>query len=186
MARMHAPVGWDCQFCQIARGEEIDGPWVKHSDIVYRDADLTAFISPHWWPNNPGHVVIIPNEHHENLYVVPNHLLCAVAVLSKRMALALIEAYGCAGTSVRQHNEPAGGQDVWHYHLHVFPRYAEDGLYESQPALTTPEQRFPYAERVREALDATTYRRRGFGPLFLIQSIVPVRWRASNRLSARS
>jgi histidine triad (HIT) family protein len=129
---------------------------VKHSDIVYRDTDLTAFISPHWWSNNPGHVVIIPNEHHENLYVTPDALLGAAAVLSKRVALTLIEAYGCAGTSVRQHNEPAGGQDMWHYHLHVFPRYVGDDLHGGVPELITPEQRSPYAERVRMALDAAT------------------------------
>jgi histidine triad (HIT) family protein len=61
-------------------------------------------------------------------------------------------AYGCDGTSVRQHNEPAGDQDVWHYHLHVFPRYAGDDLYRSSARLTHPEERWPYADRLRAVL----------------------------------
>lgn len=44
----HEPEAWDCAFCRIAAGEEGEGPWIKHSDIVYRDDALTAFLSPHW------------------------------------------------------------------------------------------------------------------------------------------
>lgn len=83
---------------------------------------------------------------------MPDDLLGKVAPLSKQIALAMKRAYECDGTSVRQHNEPAGGQDVWHYHLHVFPRYTGDALYRSSATLTTPEQRQPYAERLRTAL----------------------------------
>jgi histidine triad (HIT) family protein len=66
--------------------------------------------------------------------------------------LALKKAYACDGVSTRQHNEPAGGQDVWHYHLHVFPRFAGDDLYRSGYRETTPDERRPYADRLREAL----------------------------------
>ena len=149
---VHMPENGDCPFCRIARGEEVDGPWTKRSDVVYRDAELTVFMSAHWWQRNPGHVLIIPNRHHENLYDMPDNLLGQVAVLSKRVALAMKHAYGCDGTSVRQHNEPAGGQDVRHYHLHVFPRYAGDDLYGSSARLTHPEERRPYADRLRAAL----------------------------------
>ena len=57
-------------------------------------------------------------------------------------------AYGCPGISTCQHNEPAGGQDVWHFHVHVFPRYLEDNLY-LQPSgrLTVAKERCSYAER---------------------------------------
>ncbi len=152
MVRTHAPADWDCQFCRIARGEEIEGPWVKLSDIVYRDDNLTAFLSPHWWCRNEGHVLIIPNAHHENLYDIPDDLLGKVAALSERVALAMKQGYGCDGTSMRQHNEPAGGQDMWHYHLHVFPRYEGDDLYQAKVRLTTPNERQPYADRLRSVL----------------------------------
>ena len=71
---------------------------------------------------------------------------------SKQAAIALKKAYGCHGTSIRQHNEPAGNQDVWHYHLHVFPRYEGDFLYISRRGDSTPEQRLPYATKLRAFL----------------------------------
>jgi len=53
---------------------------------------------------------------------------------------------------VRQHNEPAGNQDAWHYHVHVFPRFAGDDLYHTRPypRFVDPERRRPYAVRLRE------------------------------------
>ena len=95
-------------------------------DIVHADDALLAFISPRTWPNTTGNVLIVPRAHYENLYDMPDDLLAQVIVLAKRIAIAMKCAYGCDGTSLRQHNEPAGNQDVWHFHLHVFPRFAGD------------------------------------------------------------
>ena len=61
-------------------------------------------------------------------------------------------AYSCDGVSIRQHNEPAGNQDVWHYHLHVFPRYAGDGLYGSQKELLPEKERAAYAQKLKVQL----------------------------------
>jgi histidine triad (HIT) family protein len=74
---------------------------------------------------------------------------------ARKVAVALRAAYSCQGTSTRQHNEPAGGQDVWHLHVHVFPRCEGDRLYQrhDEPISATPEERAPYAELVRRALD---------------------------------
>ena len=59
--------------------------------------------------------------------------------------------YDCAGTSTRQHNEPAGYQDAWHYHVHVFPRYPGDNLYNTRhlESPATAAQRAPYIQRLR-------------------------------------
>ncbi len=61
------------------------------------------------------------------------------------------------GTSVRQHNEPAGNQDVWHYHMHVFPRYTGDDLYFTHPQrdFRPAEERLPYADRLRDYFAST-------------------------------
>ena len=69
-------------------------------------------------------------------------------------AVAMRAAYGCNGISTRQHNEPAGGQDAWHYHFHVFPRYHDDDLYGSKPLprFATGEQRWPHVEKLRARL----------------------------------
>jgi histidine triad (HIT) family protein len=71
------------------------------------------------------------------------------------MAIAIRSTYGCDGTSTRQHNEPAGYQDVWHYHVHVFPRYHDDLLYRTQatPIWVDADRRRPYADRIRGYLN---------------------------------
>jgi histidine triad (HIT) family protein len=148
----HALSGYECPFCRLLRGVETDHN--RFDDIVWRDELTTAFISPRWWPKNHGHVLVIPNDHVENLYEIDDDLLAAVSATAKRAAIALKTAYGCQGTSMRQHNEPAGNQDVWHLHLHVFPRYLGDDLYErhEQKRWASPEERAPYAAKLRAVL----------------------------------
>jgi histidine triad (HIT) family protein len=148
----HAPADYVCPFCAIVRGD-YDGVYTTADDIVLHTAQVTAFIGAHWWPHNAGHVIVIPNAHHENLYDLPDASGAAIHAAARRIALALKQAYGCDGVSTRQHNEPAGNQDVWHYHLHVFPRYAGDELYQRTPewCMTTPAERLPYARQLRAA-----------------------------------
>jgi histidine triad (HIT) family protein len=91
------------------------------------------------------------HQHYENLYELPAEAGHAVHDLVRDVAIAIRCTYGCDGVSTRQHNEPAGSQDAWHYHVHVFPRYSGDALYTSRPypEFVTAEQRQPYAERLR-------------------------------------
>jgi histidine triad (HIT) family protein len=86
-------------------------------------------VSTKQWPNNPGNALIVPNDCYENLYDIPDDVLAKIHIFSKRLAIAMKAVYQCDGVSIRQHNEPAGNQDVWHYHLHMFPRYENDDLY---------------------------------------------------------
>jgi histidine triad (HIT) family protein len=150
----HQPDGYRCPFCRVAGGEDLRDDYTKQSDVVYRDDTVTAFISSAWWPANPGHILVVPNGHYENVYQIPDAVLAAVQVAGKRIALALRAVYDCEGTSFRQHNEPGGDQEVWHYHLHVFPRYRGDKLYARtyERRNTTPAEREPYAEKVRSHL----------------------------------
>ena len=145
----HEPEGYDCPFCRIARGRDDEERRAVHPDVVYSNAYVTAFIAANWFRNNPGHVLIVPNRHVENLYDLPDDLSIAVHSLEREIALALKKVYECDGTSSRQHNEPAGFQHVWHYHLHVFPRYPGDDLYRSEFRGTSAEERLPYAEKLR-------------------------------------
>lgn len=126
--------------------------WSRESDVVYRDAQVIALIAAKQWPGTPGHVLIVPTAHHENLYTLPDDLGARIHALSRRVALAMKAAYGCEGVSLRQHNEPAGNQDVWHYHLHVFPRWAGDDLYLTHGAVMPAQRRAGYAARLRANL----------------------------------
>ena len=148
----HQPENYRCPLCYVVEGKEEENfPYTRQADIIYKDESITAFIASHWWPRNKGHVLIVPNQHVENLYDISENLLNSIHSFSKKVALALKETYACDGISVRQHNEPAGDQDVWHYHLHVFPRYENDFLYVSneEKALSIPEDRLPFAEKLR-------------------------------------
>jgi len=111
-------------------------------------------MSPRWWPNNAGHVLVVPNDHVETLYGMSDGALGAVYGTARRVAAAMKASYGCEGTSTRQHNDPASGQEVFHFHVHVFPRFAGDALYarDGEYRWSSPQERAPYAERLREAL----------------------------------
>jgi histidine triad (HIT) family protein len=148
----HAPPGYVCPFCELAAGRDATRSVV--ADIVHRDEHTLAFIAAKWWVHNKGHVLVVPTEHFENVYDIPAHTIGAVYATAKRIAHAIRETYGCDGVSMRQHNEPAGNQEVWHFHVHVFPRYDGDELYERhiETHWTTPAERAPYAERLRAGL----------------------------------
>jgi histidine triad (HIT) family protein len=121
----HAPSGYDCPFCRNVDGGQADQPL----EFLYRDADLFVKMNPKWWPNNPGGVLVIPNDHYENVYELPAEMGTPIQRAVQSVAVAMKAAFACDGVSTRQHNEPAGNQDVWHYHVHVFPRWLGDGLY---------------------------------------------------------
>ena len=146
----HAPDGYDCPFCGYAEGRPNEyGGGPEH--VVERTPTTLSFVSPRWWPGNPGHVIVVPVEHHENLYTIGDALGGDLFAAARRAALALKRAYGCPGTSTRQHNEPAGDQEVWHFHWHVFPRWPGDGLYTSRGAWADPADMAERAAMLREA-----------------------------------
>lgn len=148
----HAPPGYVCPFCRIVRGIEDEHVLSRQSDVVYHDDTLTAFIGSGQWPRNQGHVLLIPNAHFENVFDLPESFGEPIQRLTRRIALAMKAEYGCTGVSTRQHNEPDGGQDVWHYHVHVFPRYRGDGLYTSSREPMSVERRAGFAARLRARL----------------------------------
>jgi histidine triad (HIT) family protein len=152
---LHAPADHDCPFCAIVRGESRASTGTQQDDVVLRWPTTTAWVSARWWANNEGHVIVVPNTLVENMYELSRDLAGDIHDAARRLALAVKAAYGCQGISTRQHNEPAGYQDVWHYHLHVFPRYVDDDLYGSAWRESTHEERLPYTQRLREELGAS-------------------------------
>jgi histidine triad (HIT) family protein len=145
-------VSGDCFFCRFLAGEESDDN--RLADVVLRTPTTTAFVSPRTWPANAGNAIVIPNAHVRDLESCPDDLLGDVFASVKRVAAAMREAYGCESTSLREHNGAAAGQEVDHLHVHVFPRYDGDLLYErtADHRFAPPEERAAYAERLKGCL----------------------------------
>jgi len=147
----HAPDNYVCPICQIIRGETTEKGSAE-ADVLFRDDKQTVFLVGKWIQSNPGHIIIVPNDHTENIYTLPDELGHRISDMTKKVALILKEAYGCDGTSIGQHNEPAGNQDAFHYHLHVFPRYDGDEYYtgaNDNKFWPTLEEKKPYAEKLK-------------------------------------
>jgi histidine triad (HIT) family protein len=112
-------------------------------------------MNPKWWPKNPGAVLVIPNDHYENVYDLPVELGTPIQRAVRSAAIAMKTAFGCDGVSTRQHNEPDGNQDVWHYHMHVFPRWRDDRLDGSSGSLADADELHHRAELLRQAWPTT-------------------------------
>lgn len=149
----HRPIGYACPFCSFVAGE--DSEYNTRADIVYQDSWVLAYVSPKWWANNPGNVIIIPKKHIEHLYDMDDETLARVHIASKLIAIAMKHAYGCDGTLLRQHNEPAGSQEIFHYHLHLFPRWTGDAFYQNleRHRYVDALERQPFADKLRDALE---------------------------------
>ena len=146
----HAPPEYVCPFCSLVEGRESMDSQLKQSDIVFQIADVTAFMATRKYPNNQGHVLIVPNEHFENIYDLPLKLSSKIHELGREIALAMKAKYQCDGIMLRQHNEPAGDQNIWHYHLHVIPRYDNDDFHNSQKINFEAEKRARDAQKLRK------------------------------------
>lgn len=147
----HAPENYACPFCLLMQGIKNEHVHSLSSDIVYRDERVAAFVSSHQWPNNYGNVIVIPAEHFENIFDLPVRFALDIHRTAKRLAVAMKVVYACEGISTRQHNEPAGSQDVWHYHLHVTPRYENDRYYATQCELMPVAAREKHAQALKKA-----------------------------------
>ena len=119
----HEPKDYNCPFCKLAAG------LIDQDCIILDDGDVFAVLALHQTESNFGNTLVMPKAHIENLYDFPAELGEPLMRATRAVALALKELTGCDGISIRQHNEPAGSQDVWHFHLHVTPRYNEDQFY---------------------------------------------------------
>ncbi len=121
------------------------------ADIVYEDEHTLAFLDMK--PINPGHTLVIPKKFARNIFDVDDETLAAVTRTVRKIALALQEILGAEGVNISMNNESAAGQLVFHFHVHVIPRFANDG-YEhwcgkAYPSDTAAKE---VAEKIRQAL----------------------------------
>ena len=109
----------DCIFCKIAQGE-------IPSATLYEDEDFRVILD--LGPATRGHALILPKQHYANLYEIPDELAAKAMLTAKKVTSAMKDALPCDGYNVVQNNGEAAGQKVFHFHMHLIPRYKGDGL----------------------------------------------------------
>jgi len=145
----NAPPGYECPFCRIAATLPTPAP---ESAVVLVEPRIFAFIGLQHFGGIRGNCLTAPRLHYENVMEIPDCLGDDFFRATRLVAAAMQKAFGCEGISARQHNGPAGDQDVWHYHLHVFPRFHGDRLWGGDKALYDAAERLEVAARLRTAL----------------------------------
>lgn len=109
----------DCVFCKIGNQE-------LPAEIVYQDEKAVVFLDIS--PVNKGHCLAIPKEHHANLLDTPDDLVGHLMSVVKKTAQAIQQVLGAEGVNININNGSAAGQVVFHTHIHIIPRYQQDGL----------------------------------------------------------
>lgn len=106
-----------CIFCKLANGE-------IPAATLYEDDEFRVILD--LGPATKGHALILPKEHFRNLYEIDEELAGRAFKLAKRMVVKLTEVLGCDGYNIVQNNEEVAGQTVFHFHMHLIPRYEGD------------------------------------------------------------
>ncbi len=112
-------VDYNCIFCAIAAKR-------APADIIYESEEALAFLDIN--PVTQGHTLVIPKKHSRNVFDIDDESGKAVIHASRVVARALRAAFNADGLTILQSSERAGGQMVFHYHAHLAPRFAGDGL----------------------------------------------------------
>ena len=107
----------NCIFCKIANGE-------IPSKTLYEDEEFRVIHD--LAPATKGHALILPKSHYKNLYELPDETAAKVMKLAKKMATTMTEKLGCDGFNIVQNNNEVAGQTVFHFHMHLIPRYEND------------------------------------------------------------
>lgn len=107
----------NCIFCKIANGE-------IPSRTIYEDEDFRVIMD--LAPATKGHSLILPKEHYKNIYEIADDTAAKVLPLAKKMATLMTEKLGADGFNVVQNNNEVAGQTVFHFHVHLIPRYNDD------------------------------------------------------------
>lgn len=122
----------NCIFCKIAAGE-------IPSKTIYEDEEFKVILD--LGPATKGHALIIPKSHAANLFELPDDVASKVMVLAKKLGAQMKENLKADGLNLLQNNGEAAGQTVLHFHLHLIPRYENDGQHiTGEPTEVTQEE----------------------------------------------
>ena len=107
----------NCIFCKLANGE-------IPTATQYEDDDFRVILDA--GPDSNGNALILPKEHFKDLYELDDEVASKALVLAKKMITKLTDVLGCDGYNIVQNNGETAGQTVFHFHIHLIPRYKDD------------------------------------------------------------
>lgn len=134
----------NCIFCKIAGGQ-------IPSTTLYEDEQFRVILD--LGPASKGHALILPKEHYADVCALDGEIAAKVLPLAARIGEAMKKSLGCTGFNLVQNNGKAAGQTVFHFHMHVIPRY-EDGpdMVSWTPQSASPEELQAVADMIRSNL----------------------------------
>ena len=137
-----------CVFCEIV-AKKIDAELT-----VFEDEHVIAQISLHQKSGNYGHVLVIPKSHVQNIYQLPDELDAPMMSALRLVARATKKAFSTEGILIRQNNESASGQDVFHLHFHVIPRYHKDNFETKKYEILPLQKRRELSENLKLSINS--------------------------------
>ena len=140
----------DCPFCEIVAG--------RRDELVYANETVAAFLCDP--PATAGHTLVVPRVHRTDIWDVMPEEAAAAVELARRLAEVMRDRLAATGVNLRQNSGARAGQDVFHFHLHVVPRYEGDtvlpgcvwGMPPWEPPANGAEERGRLATALRDAL----------------------------------
>ena len=134
----------NCIFCKIANGE-------FSSYTLYEDDDFRVIFDIN--PATKGHALILPKEHYKNLFELDDKTAAKALVVAKKVATALSNELGCDGFNLLQNNGELAGQTVFHFHIHLIPRYKDDSFsFSTSHGKIDEEEAANLAKKISESL----------------------------------
>ncbi len=144
MTNPQPPDPASCVFCRIVAKQ-------LPASVVHEDDRVLAFMDI--GQVNPGHVLVALKDHRQDVFALDDAQAGAVFAAAVRVARAVRDGFGPPGLNVFQANGAVGGQTVFHFHLHVLPRWEDDGMALAWPVRNPPREKLEeYAARIRERL----------------------------------
>lgn len=136
----------DCIFCKIAAGE-------IPSRKLYEDEDVIVIMDLS--PTSKGHSLIIPKEHCTNIYDIDEDVAAKVMRVAKRLAIKMTDALGCDGFNLLQNNGETAGQTMFHFHMHLIPRYkdADNNMLKFTSVSLSDEEMDALRDQIVKSLD---------------------------------
>jgi histidine triad (HIT) family protein len=150
-SKFSAP-NYESPFSLFLRGIETPPVETRQGDVVYETPDVLGVICSRQISGHEGHSLIISKGQFESIFDLPTHIGQEVFAVTQRLSQAMQQAFGCDGITIIQNNGQASDQTVFHYHVHVIPRWKGDNFLKLYASHSETQKVMPEYKRAEIAL----------------------------------